>query len=147
MVKFLIILVLSIALVAVLGSWRRDRRLLFELRKGSQDGDAEGTSALEKANEDLKASQADLQRRWQYLAEAQRLSHSGTFGWKVQSGELVWSDETYKILVSHEKPILRLIWYSTEFTLRIGTACNSSGIVSLRTAWTWMLNTEFSCLT
>src|ERR1700719_1300717 len=59
---------------------------------------AERTAALEKANEELKASQADLQRRWQYLAEAQRLSHSGTFGWKVQSGELVWSDETYRIL-------------------------------------------------
>jgi PAS domain S-box-containing protein len=98
MVHFLIILALSIALVAVLGGWRRDRRLLSESRKGSQDRDVERTAALEKANEDLKAFQADLQRRWQYLAEAQRLSHSGTFGWKVHTGELVWSDETYRIL-------------------------------------------------
>jgi PAS domain S-box-containing protein len=59
---------------------------------------AEGTDALEKANEDLKAAQAELQRQWQYLAEAQRLSHSGTFGWKVSSGELIWSEETYRIL-------------------------------------------------
>jgi len=59
---------------------------------------AERTDALETANEELKAAQAELQRRWQYLAEAQRLSHSGTFGWKVSSGELVWSDETYRIL-------------------------------------------------
>jgi PAS domain S-box-containing protein len=98
MVHFLIILALSIALIAVLGGWRRDRRFLSELRKGPQDRDAERTAALEKANEDLKAFQADLQRRWQYLAEAQRLSHSGTFGWKVHTGELVWSDETYRIL-------------------------------------------------
>src|SRR6201984_64796 len=98
MVHFLIILALSIGLVAALGGWSRDRRLLSESRKGSQDPDAEGTSALEKANKDLKASQADLQRRWQYLAEAQRLGHSGTFGWKVHTGELVWSDETYRIL-------------------------------------------------
>ena len=98
MVQLLIILTLSIALIAVLGRWRRDRRLLFDLRKGSEDRDPERTVALEKANEDLKASQADLQRRWQYLAEAQRLSHSGTFGWKVHTGELVWSDETYRIL-------------------------------------------------
>src|SRR3984957_7017015 len=98
MVHFLIILALSIGLIAALGGWRRDRRLLAEFPKRSQDPDAEGTSALEKANENLKASQDDLQRRWQYLAEAQRLSHSGTFGWKVQSGELVWSDETYRIL-------------------------------------------------
>jgi PAS domain S-box-containing protein len=60
--------------------------------------DAERTDALEKANEQLRADQAELQRRWRYLAEAQRLSHSGTFGWKVSSGELVWSDETYRIL-------------------------------------------------
>jgi PAS domain S-box-containing protein len=98
MVHLLIILALSIALIAVVTGWRRDRKLLSESRKVSQDRDAVGTAALEKANEDLKASQADLQRRWQYLAEAQRLSHSGTFGWKVRSGELVWSDETYKIL-------------------------------------------------
>src|ERR1700752_5111781 len=112
MLQFLIILALSIALIAVLGGWRRDRRLLFELRKGSQDRDAEGMSALEKANEDLKASQADLQRRWQYLAEAQRLSHSGTFGWKVHSGELVWSDETYKILglTRETNPTLDLVF-------------------------------------
>src|ERR1700747_335374 len=98
MVHFLIIFALSIALIAALGGWSRDRRLLFELRKGSQDGEAERTTALEKANQDLKASQADLQRRWHYLAEARRLSHSGTFGGKVQHGELVWSDETYRIL-------------------------------------------------
>src|SRR5580693_4463015 len=112
MVHFLIILALSIALVAVLGGWRRDRRLLSESRKRSQDRDAEGTSALEKANENLKALQADLQRRWQYLAEAQRLSHSGTFGWKVQSGELVWSDETYKILgfARETNPTLDLVF-------------------------------------
>src|ERR1700736_3982577 len=112
MVHFLIILALSIGLVAVLGGWRRDRRLLSESRKRSQDRDAEGTSALEKANENLKALQADLQRRWQYLAEAQRLSHSGTFGWKVQSGELVWSDETYKILgfARETNPTLDLVF-------------------------------------
>lgn len=58
----------------------------------------EQRDGLEKANEDLRLTQAELQRRWQYLAEAQRLSHSGTFGWKVNSGELDWSDETYSIL-------------------------------------------------
>src|ERR1700747_402671 len=112
MLQFLIILALSIALIAVLGGWRRDRRLLFELRKGSQDGDAERTAAVEKANEDLKASQSDLQRRWHYLAEAPSLSHSGTFGWKVHTGELVWSNETYKILgfARETHPTLNLVF-------------------------------------
>jgi PAS domain S-box-containing protein len=31
------------------------------------------------------------------LAEAQRLSHTGSFGWKPGSGDIVWSDETYRI--------------------------------------------------
>src|SRR6201981_786946 len=100
MVPFLIfLLILSWSLLVVLlSSWRRNRKLLSETSRGSQDRDAGRTTALERANEDLKTAQAELQKRWQYLAEAQRLSHSGTFGWKVGSGELVWSDETYRIL-------------------------------------------------
>src|SRR5438477_5490136 len=112
MVHFLVILALSIGLIAALSGRRRDRRLLSESRKRSQDREAEGASALEKANENLKASQADLQTRWQYLAEAQRLSHAGTFGWKVGSGELVWSDETYRILgfARETNPTLDLVF-------------------------------------
>jgi len=64
MLQFLIILALSIAFIAVLLGWRRDRRLLFKSRGGSPGQDAERTTVLEKANEDLKASRADLQRRW-----------------------------------------------------------------------------------
>src|SRR3984885_6175924 len=73
---------------------------------------AERTDALKKANEELKAAQAELQRRWQYLAEAQRLSHSGTFGGKVDSGELLWSDETYRILgfTRETNPTLDLVF-------------------------------------
>jgi len=39
----------------------------------------------------------DLRRREAYLTEAQRLSHTGSFGWKPDTGEIVWSDETYRI--------------------------------------------------
>jgi len=39
----------------------------------------------------------ELRRREAYLTEAQRLSHTGSFGWKPESGEVVWSDETYRI--------------------------------------------------
>src|SRR5262249_35493069 len=38
-----------------------------------------------------------LQRNEAYLAEAQKLSHTGSFGWHVSSGEIFWSDETYRI--------------------------------------------------
>jgi formate hydrogenlyase transcriptional activator len=39
----------------------------------------------------------ELRRREAYLTEAQSLSHTGSFGWKPESGEIVWSDETYRI--------------------------------------------------
>jgi PAS domain S-box-containing protein len=39
----------------------------------------------------------ELRRHEAYLVEAQRLSHTGSFGWKPATGEIVWSDETYRI--------------------------------------------------
>jgi PAS domain S-box-containing protein len=39
----------------------------------------------------------ELRRHEAYLTEAQRLSHTGSFGWKPDTGEIVWSDETYRI--------------------------------------------------
>jgi len=39
----------------------------------------------------------DLQRKEAYLAEAQRLSQTGSFGWSVSSGEVFWSEETFRI--------------------------------------------------
>jgi PAS domain S-box-containing protein len=38
-----------------------------------------------------------LRQSEMYLAEAQRISHTGSFGWRISSGELIWSAETYRI--------------------------------------------------
>ena len=53
----------------------------------------------------------ELRRREAYLAEAQRLSHTGSFGWKTSNGEIVWSDETYHIFEYDrtEKPTLDML--------------------------------------
>jgi formate hydrogenlyase transcriptional activator len=40
---------------------------------------------------------SDLQRIEAFLTEAQSLSHTGSFGWSVASGELYWSAGTYNI--------------------------------------------------
>jgi len=55
--------------------------------------------ALREADEKAERVRAEeaLRRNEAYLAEAQRLSHTGIFGWNVSSGEIYWSDETYKI--------------------------------------------------
>ena len=68
-------------------------------------------STQRKTTEDLERSRGDLQvaieeqRRIEaallhsemYLTEAQRLSHTGSFGWSVSSGDIFWSDEVFRI--------------------------------------------------
>jgi PAS domain S-box-containing protein len=40
---------------------------------------------------------SDLQRSEAFLAQGQNMSHTGSFGWKVSSGEIYWSEETRTI--------------------------------------------------
>jgi C4-dicarboxylate-specific signal transduction histidine kinase len=65
----------------------------------------ERTSQLTSVNSVLTKEVLQRQRAEQallrseaYLAEAQRMSHTGSFGWSVSSGHIVWSDETFRIL-------------------------------------------------
>ncbi len=53
----------------------------------------------------------ELRRREAYLTEAQRLSHTGSFGWKPDTGEIVWSEETYRIFEydTAEKPTVDML--------------------------------------
>src|SRR5712675_1917313 len=59
---------------------------------------------LTRGGEKLRRSEA-------YLSEAQKLSHTGSFGFNVSSGEIFWSDETYNIF-EHDRavrPTLELV--------------------------------------
>jgi PAS domain S-box-containing protein len=47
--------------------------------------------------DERKAAEQALRSSEAYLAEAQRLSHTGSFGWRPDTGEIAWSDETYRI--------------------------------------------------
>jgi PAS domain S-box-containing protein len=47
--------------------------------------------------EDRKRAEEQLRRSEAYLAEAQRLSRTGSFGWKISTGEIYWSAQTYQI--------------------------------------------------
>ncbi len=53
----------------------------------------------------------ELRRREAYLAEAQRLSHTGSFGWGLSTGEILWSEETFRIFQYDRttKPTVELI--------------------------------------
>jgi PAS domain S-box-containing protein len=47
--------------------------------------------------DERKRAEDALRRSEAYLSEAQRLSHTGSFGCKVPSGEMFWSEETFRI--------------------------------------------------
>ena len=53
---------------------------------------------LQHENRERQRAEERLRRSEAYLAEAQRLSLTGSFGWHVASGAIVWSDETYRML-------------------------------------------------
>jgi len=53
--------------------------------------------ALRKEIADRKRSEEQLRRSEAYLAQAQRLSLTGSFGWSPSSGEIHWSDESFRI--------------------------------------------------
>jgi PAS domain S-box-containing protein len=59
--------------------------------------EAEERTGLSHAEEALRRSEA-------YLAEAQKLSHTGSFGWDVSSGEIYWSRETFRIFEYEPAP-------------------------------------------
>jgi len=78
------------------------RRATESLRQ-TRDDLRETVKKVEQTNESLTRSEA-------YLAEAQTLSHTGSFGWDVSSGELFWSEETFRIFEYDRtvKPTLEL---------------------------------------
>jgi len=73
--------------------------------------------ALREANQRAERKRAEeaLRRNEAYLTEAQKLSHTGSFGWNVSSGEIYWSEETFKIFEYEQalKPTLQLVFQRT----------------------------------
>ena len=55
--------------------------------------------ALREAGDRAERKRAEdaLRQSETYLAEAQRLSRTGSFGWDAHAGEIYWSDETFRI--------------------------------------------------
>ncbi len=57
----------------------------------------------------------ELKRSEAYLAEAQSLSQTGSFGWVVSTGEIFWSEETFRIFEYDPatKPTVELVLQRT----------------------------------
>jgi signal transduction histidine kinase len=52
---------------------------------------------LRRENSERRRAEEGLRRSEAYLSEAQRLSHTGTFAWRPSSGEIYWTEETFRI--------------------------------------------------
>ena len=69
--------------------------------------------ALREARERAERKKAEeaLRRSEMYLAEAERLSHTGSFGWNASTGELYWSDGAYRVFGCEPgtKPTVQLV--------------------------------------
>jgi len=79
------------------------RKTAENLRRSGDD--------LQAAMEGRKRIEAELLDSTMYLTEAQRLSRTGSFGWNVAGGEIVWSEETFRIFQYDPtaKPALELV--------------------------------------
>ena len=79
------------------------RKATQELRRSRDD--------VHAAMEEQKRIQAALRRSEMYLNEAQSLSNTGSFWWNVASGELIWSNQTFRILGVDQttKPTLEFV--------------------------------------
>jgi PAS domain S-box-containing protein len=77
-------------------------RILPSVQRALREGQERAERTF--AEEALRRSEA-------YLARAQRLSQTGSTGWNVASGEIYWSEETYRIFEYERtiKPTVELI--------------------------------------
>ncbi len=95
----------------------------WEIRKVRKDGSRlwvrENAKAVRRQDDRLivliacediterKQAENALQQSEIYLSEAQRLSHTGSFGWHVASGEVIWSEETFRIFGFDRAPSIK----------------------------------------
>ncbi len=80
---------------------RRDRTpVMVASRWALQRDEAHKPVAILETNNDIterKQAEESLRRSEAFLAEGQRISHTGTWSWNVASGRVTWSEEHYRI--------------------------------------------------
>ncbi len=111
----IVIFTVSALIVGLLSAAQRSAT--ESLRRARDD--LQGTvQELQRTNEMLQAesrerkhAENELRRSDAYLSEAQRLSHTGSFGWRISTGDIIWSEETFRIFQYDPttKPTVELI--------------------------------------
>jgi len=93
---------------------RKDGSLLWVRENAKAMRRANGTLIVVIACEDIterKRTEEALRQSEAYLAQAQELSHTGSLGWSVETGEMIWSQETFRIFQCDPatKPTLQFV--------------------------------------
>jgi C4-dicarboxylate-specific signal transduction histidine kinase len=86
--------VTALFVVALSAAQRRNEESLRQARDQLQGALQEQA----RLNDALRAENAERRRVQAYLDEAQRLSRTGTFSWKLATGEIFWSKEGYRMM-------------------------------------------------
>jgi len=73
-----------------------ERRVLLTFQDITARKQAEAAKDL-RAITERKRSEEELRRSEAFLAEAQRLSLTGSFSWRVAADEITWSEQLYRI--------------------------------------------------
>src|SRR3984893_13461537 len=91
-------------IVWICASRRRTERLLVQARNELEAKVEERTAKLSRTNEELqteivdrKSAQENLRRSEAFLAEGQKISHTGSRSWNVPTGKVTWSEEHFRI--------------------------------------------------
>jgi PAS domain-containing protein len=90
----------SIAALFVTFLSSTQRRAVESLRRSHDD--------LLVAARTQSENEGALRSSQMYLAEAQRLSQAGSFGWNTSSGEIFWSEESFRIFGYDNTPPVTL---------------------------------------
>src|SRR6202051_2717855 len=111
-------LIIFVVSALIMGFLTASQRGTTESLKRARDDLSTNVQELERTNEELrtenserKLTQAALRQSQAYLADAQRLSHTGSFGWRPSTGEILWSEETFRIFEYDQatKPSIEVI--------------------------------------
>jgi PAS domain S-box-containing protein len=94
------LLLFSIAALFVAFLSSTQRRAIESLRRSHND--------LLAAAKTQSENEGALRSSQMYLAEAQRLSQTGSFGWNTSSGEIYWSEESFRIFGYDNMPSVTL---------------------------------------